>query len=1337
MLVPLLLALLPLRGTSLGPQSVVRVSQLCGSEPLFGFSGSLVNPSTVAVELTEPFSLRIALNGTLVGEATIPAFVLAPGSTSLEWPTAQRWRVSNESHAARLIEALVNRSPGTTLTLSAALPVRVYGALAMNFPFSYDLDLGPAQAATAAPTTAPAAATSAPSVGLASLQVLQADASTVAVRAGLDVVGIAMVEAQVPALALEVTTPAQDVLGRVAIEPFALRGAVSSAAAVQVALSDAHLAQLQATVLAASTENAIRISVRGAAAASEPCMAQRVLVQARLAINVPTSSARSAVGRVSAPRAAAAPLLALRELRVGEFDDSTGFTTRVAAQLGFAFVGSFPNASFTLATATKRVVRLSVSGADAMVAARSELAVRVRATVEDLDEAAAVATQVVDSAPLDVAVTASGDGTDPMLLSRILSAWRYRAALRSSTPTPATTSSSPLAFGVDQLGVDRVDATSVSVTAAVRVQLASAPVLVTLPSTSITLSSSPAPGVAMASLTAEAASSQFRFALVVADVPALGATLQAALDNNTSAADVSMQGGAENSHVVNRLLRRMRFPLLRLATALNPAPPAPATPAASSFSLLRVALVSMTASAASVRVTFNVPSGLVVSGALPTVSVQLVHSGVRTVATVTGSCELPNTPPTLGCPFLVTVVASDAAASLREAINDASAVEIRARGAPAADTDNIVSRVLARLALVLKAAGPPAPGSAANSRLRVDALTLVGDKGTPATPVIEVAATVFGLDAPLFIGVIPALRVRVTNGATAPFAVIATPQLSFTGAPMPTSYAITATITRSPELATIVTSIFESRAVSLAVTGDQSGGNLLQSVLDALVYTSTIAPPSGAKVGGGGVLPAVRLSYVDSTADTLSLSVAYSFTSTAAFRIVAGFPTLAAEYEGETILVSAPTSGATLSVDPGVPTSVSVSLRVQADTPARRIKLESFATAAMAGTATPLRLRGLIPGVAPVPGISVVYDFSLPKNANGDKSAGGGVNELIPCIETGLTTPFDSTWSFGKCTPLTGCRCSSSNLCAVGRSSAECGTSTITSRCVDNTVSIIAHFYVKNPFPLNARLVSASADVHFDYAVAGLGSFSNTRNTTNVLLASMAAPAPGSALLNTLPLALNQGATQILTLWIRDSTLAPPPAAAFATGSSAPQPGASSVLTGILLKEAYAEASKVPLPLHIRNAALQLQLEQFNFRFVFSHSFVYASTSLVPDFITNSSKTCAWITGMRPPCWRRDGTVMPGCFVDQFEYPCIMAGSPSSACGTTLGPLYEAVLGAGRLGDVCCRDAVADGSFLPAISTLCYNTQQERTGTFTANRGSCPADLIEAGFSQRLISWRL
>jgi hypothetical protein len=153
------------------------------------------------------------------------------------------------------------------------------------------------------------------------------------------------------------------------------------------------------------------------------------------------------------------------------------------------------------------------------------------------------------------------------------------------------------------------------------------------------------------------------------------------------------------------------------------------------------------------------------------------------------------------------------------------------------------------------------------------------------------------------------------------------------------------------------------------------------------------------------------------------------------------------------------------------------------------------------------------------------------------------------------------------------------------------------------------------------------------------------------------------------------------------------------------------------------------------SVTLQLQLENFNFKFVFDYSFLYASTSLIPDFITDSKLTCAWKTGLRPPCWKTDGTKQGNCFVDQFDWRCIARGTPATECGA-LGPIYQTIFG-NKLGDVCCRDAIANGVSLPTLSTLCYDTQQERTGSYVQNRASCPANLIERGYDQSLLSWRL
>ncbi len=61
----------------------------------------------------------------------------------------------------------------------------------------------------------------------------------------------------------------------------------------------------------------------------------------------------------------------------------------------------------------------------------------------------------------------------------------------------------------------------------------------------------------------------------------------------------------------------------------------------------------------------------------------------------------------------------------------------------------------------------------------------------------------------------------------------------------------------------------------------------------------------------------------------------------------------------------------------------------------------------------------------------------------------------------------------------------------------------------------------------------------------------------------------------------------------------------------------------------------------------------------------------------------------------------------------------------------------GKVGDMCCRDLTANGIRFPKISTLCYNTEQQFTGTFVKNEGSCPAGLIENGFQKTLLEWHL
>ncbi len=172
------------------------------------------------------------------------------------------------------------------------------------------------------------------------------------------------------------------------------------------------------------------------------------------------------------------------------------------------------------------------------------------------------------------------------------------------------------------------------------------------------------------------------------------------------------------------------------------------------------------------------------------------------------------------------------------------------------------------------------------------------------------------------------------------------------------------------------------------------------------------------------------------------------------------------------------------------------------------------------------------------------------------------------------------------------------------------------------------------------------------------------------------------------------------------------------------------------MKEAYDNSDKVPLVFNLRDGVIDLSLEEFPFTFRFGVNFSYITTSLVPDFITNHSEVCSFKAGRRPPCWTSDGKVAPSCFVEHFEGECIKQGAPASACDSAIGSVL-ATLMPGKTGDMCCRDITLNGLKFPKISTLCYDTQQQFTGTFRKNEASCPAGLIENGFQKTLLEWHL
>jgi hypothetical protein len=214
--------------------------------------------------------------------------------------------------------------------------------------------------------------------------------------------------------------------------------------------------------------------------------------------------------------------------------------------------------------------------------------------------------------------------------------------------------------------------------------------------------------------------------------------------------------------------------------------------------------------------------------------------------------------------------------------------------------------------------------------------------------------------------------------------------------------------------------------------------------------------PQGAK---SGVLPQLQTSLISSSATHLSIGVSYPFFLNSSFEILHGSAVLTAVYAQQSIGAVSVSNTRLLAGS----NTLSATVTVRADSPAQRAALETFASAAFQGDAAPLALSALVSApwfrFAPV---AFSYDFVLPKQAAG----GGSGSSVLPCIDVGLTTPFDSSWSFGRC--LVGCSCTgTSRLCRTGPT---CDSVSVLSRCVNMAMSIISHFYVNNVLPLTLQM---------------------------------------------------------------------------------------------------------------------------------------------------------------------------------------------------------------------------------------------------------------------------
>lgn len=756
----------------------------------------------------------------------------------------------------------------------------------------------------------------------------------------------------------------------------------------------------------------------------------------------------------------------------------------------------------------------------------------------------------------------------------------------------------------------------------------------------------------------------------VDDFAGLRAVLQGAVNNAT--ASVAVSGDPSNVSALGRILRRARRPI-DLRALLNDR-----SSASGAVSLPVVTLDQMQPLSLALSADLA-PMGLsMLAGTLPSTTVELVYQN-RVMLSGQISASFPTR-----AAFAVDVQAPNCALFLSDALTAGKSPSgLLARGAASTAASHVIQRLLDGLSYSLESSG-----SSGSAPVSLSAISIAGDKGSaPETRVVVDLSLAYKSTNSFLRASLPAVAValRVNNNLSA---TIFTPALSLApNTPFPPLVSIE--VLAGPGLSQGVDLLLQSSSLAISVRGPDTvtSANVLQSIVNALPFSYNMTAPTGKTTG---VLPQVETRLVSSSATQLSVGVVYPFSLNSSFEIALGIVSLSAVYNSQTIAT------VTVSNDKlvGGSNRLDAVVSVRAETPAARIALETFASAAFQGDAAPLTIQGVIAGswyrFSP---ISFRYDFVLPKNAGGGSSR----SSLLPCIDVGLTTPFDSSWQFGRC--LLGCACTgTSRLCRTGPS---CDSVSVLSRCVNLQMSIISHFYVRNILPMTITIQRLVADILFDFRVAQQSSFSNLRDTPSVLLAALdSSRATSNAILNTMPIVLTNNASSVISAWLRNSHLAVPPPVAF-DPSNPPMSLTDTMLTGVLFKEAYENSDKVPLVFQLRNGAVSLLLDQFPFVFRFALNFTYITTSIVPDFITNHSLVCPFVTNKRPPCWLSTGAVAPNCYVDQFDGPCIRRGSPLSDCDAGIVQVLGQLLPQGRIGDMCCRDMILDGVKFPKISTLC------------------------------------
>ncbi len=1084
----LCLALLPVMRTSVDPATLrVRLSDLCSSSSSYSVDAALLNPSSVAVEVTRVFTVSIGRGGVAIAEVDVQPFVMQSGRTALN--TTSQWRVINTTEAGLLLGDVIANSTSAKVRVSLSLPIRVYGGIALTLPLSFELDV------TSSPpgSTTPGMNVSMTDVGASS------DASSLEVRAGAAVSPVPVIEADVPRINLTLSDSTSRSVGSATVDPFSIRAGTPVTLRASFLSQLALLPQLQLAVKSFGEGLVIR------GAPDDACMIGQVLQHLKYV--VPSSS--NATAARSSTRAAADSSLSASSsffpMRLASAAVAVAQEmTATVSVTGVDIVGPIPTLSFGFAG----LGRINVNGGGSSISAQA------------VPDEAAVAALVQQLSAPSLYVTGVEDPASN-LLSRALALLNYSFA--------KTVSSAAAPF---VLAISGADASTLSCTASLRDALTMQGIVIGLSvapaSIQVARTATPTAAVARATL-AVSGDNVLSLAVMVSDFAGARGALQPALDNATSSVTVS--GDPADTNVLGRILKRVQR-VEDLRARLNDASGTPSTGRKPIVSLasLQPTSFALAADLAALNLTF-------VSGELPPVSLDFVYQA-NAMATVQFAAQLPRAA-TLGGTIVPTLCA--------QLITDAltagkSPGALQIRGSPSTAASNVLQRLADGLMYAMDTA------SAANSPsfVSLSAVVLQGDSGStagkPANIVVDLALSYTATNS-FFRGDLPAVSagLRVGAGETV---VVSVPPLSFApNTPFPAVVSVSLLVSGPAQLSDGVTQVLSSKALQVAVrapAGAPPSTNVLQSIVNALQYQYTLQPPSGATKG---VLPSIQSRYLSSSAAHLAVVVMYDFTLNTTMEIQHGDASLTAVYQGNTI--------ASVALDQTKPfanklvggkNTLGATVTVTADTPSKRTAFETFASAAFQDNAAPLTLTGLLASTsfrfAPV---RFSYDFVLPKGSS------GGNNALMPCFEVGLTTPFDSSWRLGSCVPIVStCKCGGLNtLCTTG----PCDGVAINSRCVDLKLSIMIHFYVANVLPVKLRLHRASIDVFFDYMVAAQSSFSNTRNTPNVLLARINTDLPtNNAVLNTLPLLLGLNESAVVSGWLRNQHLAPPPAGTLSFG---------------------------------------------------------------------------------------------------------------------------------------------------------------------------------------------